>query len=517
MDSDEPGIDVARIVAALRRRAGLIALCIVVAAAIAFAISKVESNKYTATTSLLFSNSQVAEQVSGLQASASPDTQQSLQDTDVGLAEIGDMAAKTAHDLRSGLTERKVTSDVSVAAEGDTNLVKISAVASTPRLARAIANTYSTIFVSEQESAGRSYYAQALATVEKQLASLSPSERAGAAGLALEDRALSLSTLASLPTGAVQIAAAARLPTSPSSPKVLRNTLAGAFLGLLLGLALMFWVERSDTRLRDPAEFEALYGRPLLGVIPESPSLGRARGAGSRAASDGLAPGEAEAFQLIRAHLRYFNVDRQLRTLLVVSASPSDGKTTLSVNLAVAAAQTGTRVLLLDADLRQPSVAEQLELAGDPGLVDVLIDAASISEATQTVRLSSVPGRANRPRSLDVIVAGASPPNPTELLESQAMSTTLAECAAAYDFVLIDSSPLLAVPDAIALLTQVDGVIVVGRLGQDRHDDSRRLRQVLEGTKSPVLGVVANGYRSRRAPGYGYGYASASASASLRQ
>ena len=506
MDSDEPSVDLSLIVAALRRRARLILLCFVVATGIAFAISKVQTNEYTATASLLFSNTQVAEQVAGLQAAASPDTQQSLQDTDVGLAEIGDMAAKTAHRLRSGLTERSVTDRVGVSAESDTNLVKISAVASSPRLAAAIANTYSSIFVNEQESVGHTYYAAALATVEKQLSSLTPSQRGGAAGLALEDRALSLSTLAALPTGAVQIAAPAKLPRSPSSPKVLRNTLAGAVLGLLLGLALVFWVERTDQRLREPSEFEALYGRPLLGVIPESPALGRRRGTGNRSAQERLPHGEPEAFQLIRAHLRYFNVDRQLRTLLVVSASPGDGKTTLSVNLAAAAAQAGARVLLIDADLRRPSVAEELALAPDPGLVDVLISAASVREATQVVELDEAGEQHSAARSLAVMVAGASPPNPTELLESHAMSSLLGNCADSYDFVVVDSSPILAVPDALPLLGEVDGVIVVGRLGQDRRDESRRLRQVLEGTNSPVLGVVANGFRSRRPSAYGYAY-----------
>jgi capsular exopolysaccharide synthesis family protein len=278
-------------------------------------------------------------------------------------------------------------------------------------------------------------------------------------------------------------------------------------LGLLLGLALVFWVERSDQRLREPTEFEALYGRPLLGVIPESATLGRGRTGSQLHYGDQFSHGEAEAFQLIRAHLRYFNVDRQLRTLLVVSASPGDGKTTLSVNLAAAAARTGARVLLIDADLRRPSVAGQLDLAADPGLVDLLISAATLSEATQTVELDGSSERASR-HTLNVIVAGATPPNPTELLESNAMSSLLKECAADHDFVVIDTSPLLAVPDALPLLGEVDGVLVVGRLGLDRRDESRRLRQVLDSTNSPVLGVVANGFRSRRPSAYGYTYVS---------
>ncbi|MGD0196561.1 MAG: polysaccharide biosynthesis tyrosine autokinase [Solirubrobacteraceae bacterium] len=510
MDSDEPGLELAPILAALRRRAPLIAICVVVAAAVAFAISEIETREYTAKASLLFSETPLAQQVAGLTPAANPSTQQSIQDTNVGLAEIGDMAARTARALHHGLTEQSVTHAINVSAQSDTNIVLVAATSSSPHLAAAIANTYSSIFVAEQASAGHAYYAAALAAVQKQLAALTPSERASAQGLVLQDRALSLSTLAALPSGAVQLAAAAKVPLSPSSPRVARNTAIGAALGLLLALALVFWLERSDQRLRDPTELESLYGRPLLGVIPESPALARRAAAGS-----GVPPVAAEAFQLLRGHLRYFNVDRKVHTLLVVSASPGDGKTTVSLNLALAAAEAGADALLIDADLRRPNIARQLELDPAPGLIDVLIGAAELRDATRTIELSLQADRYARTRSLSVLVAGAtSPPNPSELIESQAMAAVLSDCAANHDFIVIDSSPLLAVPDALTLLNQVDGVIVVGRLDQDRRDEARRLRQVLDGTSSPVLGVVANGYKSRRGAPYGSGYSSARVAAS---
>ena len=501
MDSDVPGIELRAIIDALRRRLWLLGVCLLGAAAIALAVSELQTRAYTATTSLLFSNTQLSQQIAGLQAVTPSSTQQSLQDTDVGLAEVGDMATKTARRLHHGLTWKSVTHAITVAAQGDTNLVTISAGSSSARLAAQIANTYSAIFVAEQESAGHAYYAAALSAVQKQLAQLSPAERSGAQGVVLADRAVALATLGSLPSGNVQIAAYARIPTSPSSPKILRNTLAGALLGLLLGLALVLWVERTDQRLRDPGELEEIFALPLLGAVPESAALARVRGGGSTV----IPPREAEAFQLIRGHLRYFNVDRKLRTLLVVSASPGAGKTTIAVNLALAAAEAGSRVLLVDADLRRPRVAAQLRLPVSPGLVDVLIDAASVDQATHAVELASA--REFNTRPLSVLVSGATaPPNPTELLESQMMGTLLDEAASVYDLVIIDSSPLLAVPDALALLPRIDGVIIVARMGQERRDEARRLRQVLEGAHSPSLGVVANALASRRATAYGYGY-----------
>jgi succinoglycan biosynthesis transport protein ExoP len=131
-----------------------------------------------------------------------------------------------------------------------------------------------------------------------------------------------------------------------------------------------------------------------------------------------LPASEAEAFHLIRAHLRYFNVDRELRTLLIASAAPGDGKTTVARHLAAAAARMGSRVLLLEADLRRPTLAQQLDVSSGPGVADVLIGAVSLSEATQIVGLDLPRVDGSGGRSLDVLVAGSSlPPNPGELIE----------------------------------------------------------------------------------------------------
>ena len=127
-------------------------------------------------------------------------------------------------------------------------------------------------------------------------------------------------------------------------------------------MGVAFLLERFDRRIREPKDLEAIYGLPLLGVVPESAALSRSARS-KQNAREALPPSEAEAFHLIRAHLRYFNVDRELRTLLVASAAPGDGKTTVARHLAGAAARMGARVLLMEADLRRPTVAPQLDIA----------------------------------------------------------------------------------------------------------------------------------------------------------
>jgi capsular exopolysaccharide synthesis family protein len=417
------------------------------------------------------------------------------------------MAAKTATALGHGLTTTKVGEALSVSAPGESNIVTVSATAASPDLAAAIANTYGNVFVQEQQNSNHQYYASALALVDKQLATLSPAQRAGTAGLALQDRAQSLGVLAEMRSGNVQLAQAAAVPTSPSSPKVSRNTIIGAVLGVLLGLGFAFLLERLDRRIREPEELEAIYGLPLLGVVPEIAALGRSARRNGHAAG-ALSTGEAEVFDLIHAYLRYCNVDRgELRALLISSAAPGDGKTTVARHLAASAARTGSHVLLMEVDLRRPTIARQLAIRSRPGLVDVLIGAAELGKATQSIDLDPLSAQRPEEGALHVLVAGSiPPPNPAALIQSQAMEVVLRKARSAYDLVVIDTPPLTAVSDAFPLLGKVDGVVIVGWVGRNRRDVAQRLHKTLDGVEAPLLGVIANGVKVHGLGAYGYDY-----------
>jgi capsular exopolysaccharide synthesis family protein len=505
MQQNLDGPNLERTLSVLRRRAPLIVLCVVLAAGAAYGFSKQQVKQYTATASLVFNNNQTNQQAAGLQA-VSVNNQVPQQNTNLKLVLLGNMAARTASRLGQGLTEEAVRKDLDVSAQGESNIVNVSATAASPRLAAAIANTYTARFVAEQENANHRYYATALALVNKQVAALTPKQRLSPSGIALAGRAQSLGVLAELRNGNVEIAQPARVPTSPSSPKVSRNTVLGAVLGLLLGLGIAFLLERFDRRIREPKDLESVYGLPLLGVVPESSALSRS-GGGEGAAGVALPSGESEAFHLIRAHMRYFNVDRELRTLMVASAAPGDGKTTIARHLAAASARIGARVLLLEADLRRPTIARQLGLAAGRGVSDVLIGSVSLAEATHTIQLVAPSTDKPDGHSFDVLVAGATPPpNPGELIESHAMESLLEQAKAIYDLIVIDTPPLTAVSDAFPLLKKVDGVVIVGRVGRNRRDVAERLHETLTGAGAPLLGVIANGFKSGRRGSYGYGY-----------
>jgi len=399
-----------------------------------------------------------------------------------------------------------VSDNLHIAAKGEPSVIDVSATSTSPLLAAAIANTYANQFVKEQQSTNRRFFKSALALVNKQLAALTPAQQVGTDGLDLQERAHTLNLLAELGYNNAQIAEEAVVPTSPSSPRTRRNTVLGAVLGLLLGLIVAFVLERFDRRIRGPEELEAVYRLPMLGVVPTSAAL-----SGKRTA---LPPAEAEAFSLIRAHLRFFNVDRDLRTVVIASPAPGDGKTTVARHLAEAAARLGSRVLLLEADLRRPTLAQQLDIESGPGLADVLIGAIPIGEATQSIDLQTPPSEGTSGHTLDVLAADAVlPPNPGELLESRAMDAVLEQAKSAYDLVVIDTPPLTAVSDAFSLLTKVDGVVIVGRVGHSRRDVAEQLHQVLSSSGAPLLGVIANDSKSGGPGSYTYASDSQSSSA----
>jgi capsular exopolysaccharide synthesis family protein len=497
VQDDTGTLNLEQALAVLRRRALLIVLCVVVATGVAYGFSKQETKKYTATASLAFSSNSLSQQIAGLSAGASSNSSLLAQQaSNLQLVRLGDMAAKTASWLGYGLTEEKVAASLSIGSEGESGVVAVSATASSPTLSAEIANTYTRQFVEEQQSANREYFKSAQALVSKQLAELSPQQRVGPDGLELQDRGQTLRLLSELDYGSVKVAEEALPPTRPSSPKTSRNTVLGVLLGLLVGLGLAFVSESLDGRVRRPEDLEAIYRVPALGLVPESPALSpRARHDGAKGAA--LPSAEAEIFSLIRAHLRFLTVDRDLRTVVIASAAPSDGRTTIARHLAEAAARLGSRVLLLEADLRHPTLAQQLGIQSRSGLADVLIGAVLMDEATQSVDLEAPSGPGGEARTLDVLVAGAVvPPNPAELLEGDVLDAVLEWAKSAYDLVVIDTPPLTVVSDAFSLLTKVDGVVIVGCVGRSRRDAAERLHQVLASSGAPVLGVVANGSRS---------------------
>jgi polysaccharide biosynthesis transport protein len=486
---------------ALRRRIGLVLVCAILVPAAALAFSLAQEKEYSASASLLFRDPQFDQKFSGATVFAPNSDPTREAATNVKLVSLQVVASRTAKALGGKMTAEEIGGKVTVEEAGQSDVANITAVDHDPKFAAKLADTFATQFIAFRRDADRSKIASAEKLVQQKLSALPAAEQGGAQGTALRKQAEQLQIMAALQTGNAELVQPAETPSSPSSPKPVRNSALGLIFGLLLGIGLALLLERLDRRLKTPKEIGEAFDRPVLGAIPESRAIAALEKDPQR-----LAPGEAEAFRMLRANLRYFNVDRAIRSVLITSSAPADGKSTVAMHLASAAGAAGSRTLLLEADLRHPTLARRLGLPNERGLSQVLAgQAESLRDVAHSV---SVAGR--RPsdtdfRTLDVVVCGPIPPNPTDLIESERMRELIHGAEADYDLVVIDTPPTSVVSDAIPLVKQVSGVIVVCRLGKTTRESASHLRQQLENLEANTLGVVVNSVG--RQSGYGYAYA----------
>jgi polysaccharide biosynthesis transport protein len=299
----------------------------------------------------------------------------------------------------------------------------------------------------------------------------------------------------------------ARTPAVPTEPNIPRNLGFGFVLGLTSGIGLAFLLEGIDNTVRTPEQAQAISGLPSLGMIPlgsRSNLEANSRGlsvAGSKESVELITQSRpqsqmSEAYRALRTSLLLTSVGAPPKIILITSALPQEGKTTTSVNTATVLAQKGTRVLLIDADLRRPSIHKTLGLGPRVGLSNVLTGGANLQEAT--FRSSLMP-------NLFVLPAGTPPPNPAELLASAQMAEVLAELREQFDHIVIDTPPTLSVTDAVVLSTRADAVVLVIRCGQTTKPALRRSREILMQVNARVAGVLLNAV-NLDSPDYYYYY-----------
>jgi len=282
--------------------------------------------------------------------------------------------------------------------------------------------------------------------------------------------------------------------------------------GLALGIALAFTQEALDNSLKNAQEMEKLTGLPTLAIIPMGQSSfghrsGLLSGTGTNGSSSPVVelsvlkkPGAAisEAFRALRTSVLLSTAEQPPRVLLVTSSQPSEGKTSTSLNLAATLAQKGSRVLLVDADMRRPGLAKALNLTAGNGLSGILTGAYEFDETI----LQKVEGL----ESLFLLSSGPRPPNPAELLCSIKMEKLLVVLRQKFDHVVIDSPPILPITDATIISTLVDGVIMVVESDATSRAALNRAVRVMEHSGGRILGTVFNKVDIRRDGYYGYRY-----------
>jgi capsular exopolysaccharide synthesis family protein len=391
---------------------------------------------------------------------------------------VADQAARVIHEpvgsLR-GVAQAK--------ADQDTGFITITASASTAKRAAKLANAFAEAVRVTRARQGLTRVNNAIASTQAQLRQ----QKKNQPNPQLVQQLQGLLAARNVLGQNAQVIQPATPPSSPASPEPLKNALFALIFALLFAAALVALIDRLDRRLHDPDDLEKLTGSPLLVHIPPSAFPGSPPD-----------PGVPLAFQMLRDSLVYFNVDRPLDSLVVVSSLKGEGKTTVAANLAIAYARTGKRIIALDADLRSPELALRLGLESTPGLSTVLAGDATLDESMREVEPFG--------EKLRVLPGGPPPPNPSELLGSARMGQLLDELVADSDLVIVDTPPLLVVSDSFGLLERASGAIGVARLDQTPKDAARRMADVVATVHTRLLGAVATGTLPVAGYGYGYGY-----------
>jgi capsular exopolysaccharide synthesis family protein len=365
------------------------------------------------------------------------------------------LAQRTIDKLALDMSAEELQKKVKASAKLDTVLINVQFLDQSPLRARDIANTLSDEFV----------------TMARELET-SPGGAEPDARVVVEQRA--------------------SIPEHPVVPKTARNIAMGLGLGLLLGLGLALLRDRLDNTVKDRQTLEEITNAGIVGNIP----LDKERRTAPAISFDKDNSAIAEAFRKLRTNLQFLSVDNPPRVIVVTSSMPNEGKTTTAINIALALAEAEHNVALVDGDMRRPMLDMRLDLIGQVGFSTVLSGKASLSDVLQKTKY---------PR-LTVLTSGAIPPNPSELLGSLAAQKVLGEMRANFDYVIVDSSPLLAVTDAAVLAANSDGALIMARYGQTKREQLTHAVGNLEDVGAPLLGVVFTMTPARGSASYSYKY-----------
>jgi len=490
----------------------LIVACTVLAAGSAYVISSRMTPVYSATATLLVQQApatSVADYTALL-------TSERLASTYAEMLTARPVLEETQR--RLGLSS--LPDSVSVSVVRDTQLLSLNAESTDPELAAMIANTVAEVFVDQNRQLQEERYAASLSNIEKQLQELpvkieetqrellalgSANDSESLAERARLETALAsyrntysalLGSYEQMRLSAIQssntltIFDPASAPVAPVRPNKLQNTALAGVVGALLALGVVFLIEYLDDTLKNSEDVSRVLGLSTLGVIgqfgKESDELITAHHPLASVSED---------FRVLRTNLRFAGVDKALRTILVTSPAPVEGKTVTAANLAVVLAQSGLRVALVDADLRRPRQHHLFNIpSGAEGLTESLVEGKTDGRITQPLA----------DFDLRLLPAGALPPNPVEMVGSQRMRQLLEGLASEADVVVVDSPPVLSMADAAVLAQAVDGVLLAVEANKTRRGAAQDAVLSLQQIGANVLGVVLTQVPQRNSRYYYY-------------
>ena len=461
----------------LRRRWPIALAIVIVCTAVSAIQQKRAAKVYKVTASVAFQSSTLAENAIGVGSSGGAEPQREA-DTQVTIAHSPEVAQGVRAQLGNTLSTGELLSIASVEAAPNADVLNIMASSGNPVESARIANAFANQYITFRTNEKLTHIDAARTQLQQELASV-PSGSAEAASL--QSSIQRLDQLRAVVGGSATIIGRASPPDAPSGMKLSTAIIIGLLVGLALAFTVLFLLESLDRRIKVVEEFEREYRLPALAVVPQS-AMGPTR-ADERTEL-------LEPYRILRSALEFAAVTRAMDTLLITSAVPGEGKTTVSVDLAQAIALTKRRVVLLELDLRMPTFARHFELDPRRGLTTALLrgkPAAALLEEP----LPEMP-------NLSVLPAGPLPHNPSELLASPVIGEIVSELGNGGEtMVIVDAPPLNPVADAQILLNSpaIHATLIVARLNKTTRDEVRRARGILDRHMVEPVGLVITGMR----------------------
>lgn len=487
--------------ALLRHWAWLGVMCMVLGGTAAYLVSSGLPNSYEARATLIIGQALTAANPEYTQVL----TSERLSQTYANLARTGPVMQRVIDTLGLQRAPDKLRDHVSAQAPANGTLVYITVSDGSPATAASIANAVANELIVESpaEQGGQAdlllFVDQQLKDTKTQIETTQASITALAALLTrtpeqdalvrtLQDQLVQLRSVytsllaysSSSAPNLVTVVDPAVTPTDPSGPKILLNTALGAIAGLLFAAAFAFLVEHLDDTVRSPEAVAAATSLPIVGSLRRIPT--KRNGPRALIATEDSAAAATEAFRAVRTNLEFAPVDEPIRSLLVTSAIPREGKTTIASNLAVVFAQSGKKVVLLDGNLRAPGIHRMFGLSNSSGLADLL----QSSKVGLNVVMHAIPDL-----KLEVVPAGPVPANPAELLASDEMKELIKRLSGDCDLLLVDGPALQSFTDAAVLSAIVDGTLLVIE-GHTPREQLHQAAQALARVGAQVLGAVTN-------------------------
>ena len=516
-DRDEKGRRFARFLATLRERWWVVLFTMIVVGGLAFAVSLLLEPRYSATAQIAYSARDAQSASQALSVAGTPEVRHNIS-SDALTLQTSAFADRVSQAMGRAVSPGDLRSSIEIASDPQVDVIYAKAISSDQYQVADIANAFADEFVKTRQEELKGLLESAQDFVQGLIDSLTPEEETSEHGLELKQQRDTLAMLLSSDITDYKVLERAATPTSAYFPRPFLNLLYGLGAGLVLGLLLALLLSSLDRRIKDPSTLERVMDLPVLGTMPMTSRGKRGRPSSSNPAVGFRKGNEAllESLRMLRSNLKVLGFGDTKRSVLITSTVPGEGKSTLAVNLALSMALSGDRVILVDADLRNPTIDRYLDIPNVEGLGDVLMDKdVAWSEKIQAVDLGPFvdPRMSSAKRTMDnegavskflCLTSGTLPGNPTEVLESTAMIGLLGELQGISDYVILDGPPMLLASDSLVLAQSVDAVILASTLGRETAAEANQVRQLFARAEIAALGLVICGGKPQSRGGYYY-------------